>query len=195
MPTPNSLPLTELLALARDGDAVAASEVLNLAYVELRKNAKRLVARERIGHTLQPTALVHEAWIKLQGTGGQLKVPDGNRRVFFAIAANAMRQVLVDHARRRDAARRGSGRAKVSIDDRDATDSPLPLADKIDVDEALKELHSRNPRWAKVFVMRCFGGYKNREVASKLGISVETVKNDWRRAKVWLEKKLASYAP
>jgi len=126
---------------------------------------------------------------------GQLNVPDGNRRVFYEVAANAMRQVLVDHARRRDAAKRGSGRAKVNIDDRDVSDSHLPVADKIDVAEALLELHSHNPRWASVFVKKCLGEYKNKEVASELGISVETVKNDWRRAKVWLEKKLASHAP
>ena len=194
MSTPSSLPLTELLALARDGDAAVASEVMKLAYTELRKRAKRLFARERIGHTLQPTALVHEAWLKLVGSEGQLKVPEGNRVDFYKIAANAMIQVLVDHARRRDAAKRGRGRAKVSIHNRDVAGLQR-LAVEFDVNEALKDLHTRNRQWANVFVMRLYGGYKNREVASELGISVETVKNDWRRAKIWLIEKLASYAP
>ena len=112
MPTPNSLPLTNLLALARQGGADAASEVLNLAYTELRKKAERLFAGERPGDTLQPTALVHEAWFKLVDKEGRLNVPEGNRRVFYEVAANAMRQVLIDHAKRRDAAKRGSGRSQ-----------------------------------------------------------------------------------
>lgn len=194
MSMPVSLPLTNLLALARQGDADAASEVLDLAFTELRKKAERLFAGERLGHTLQPTALVHEAWLKLVDKEGHLNVPEGNRRVFFEIAANAMRQVLVDHARRRDAAKRGSGRAKASIDDCDVADAHLPVADKIDVAEALQELYSRNSRWANVFVKKCLGEYTNKEVASELGVSVEIVKNDWRSAKIWLEKKLASYA-
>jgi RNA polymerase sigma factor (TIGR02999 family) len=182
--------LTSLLARARDGDHAAASEVFTRLHGELRKIANRLFAGERQGNTLQPTAIVNEAWLKLMGRDGQLDVPDLNSRTqFCAVAARAMRQILVDHARGRAAAKRGGGQVKMSVDECDPVASP-EQPEFVAIHEALERLEAIRPRAARVVELRYFGGSTIPETAVALGISPETVKNDWRFAKAWLKREL-----
>lgn len=155
-------------------------------YDELKALAHRQIARERPDHTLQTTALLHEAYVRLAGGGG---AADRGREYFFAAAARAMRQVLVDHARRRDAARRGGGGRVVTLSDVPSGVDAF-AAEVLDLDRALEELAERNPRHAQVVECRFFGGLGVDETAAALGVSPRTVKHDWALARAWLFERL-----
>jgi RNA polymerase sigma-70 factor, ECF subfamily len=179
--------LTLILARARAGDEDARGEVLAQVYDELRRVASRLMQRERTDHTLSPTAVVHEAVIRLLGGAVFDNAPD--RSYLFASAARAMREVLIDHARRRAADRRGGGRQRVSLD------AVLDYfegqgLDIVAVHEALDRLAERDERQAQVMTLRYFGGMTVHEVAAALGVSVVTVERDWRLARAWLVGQL-----
>jgi RNA polymerase sigma factor (TIGR02999 family) len=156
-------------------------------YAELRVVADRLLRREAPGHTLQPTALVHEAWFKLAGSAAPVVV---DRAHYLALAARAMRQVLVDHARRRRATKRAVIPADVLIAD-DRLGLALPLDDLIAVDEALTRLAAKDERLARVVELRFFAGLGEAEVAAALGVTTRTVQRDWLKARAWLHLQLA----
>ncbi len=179
--------LTLILGRARDGDDGARSELLTLVYDELRGMASRLMRRERADHTLSPTAVVHEAVIRLLGEAVLEKAAD--RSYLFAAAARAMREVLIDHARRRAADRHGGGRQRVPLDAVVDYFQGQGL-DLIAVHEALDRLAERDERQAQVMTLRYFGGMTVPEVAAALGVSVVTVERDWRLARAWLVGQL-----
>ena len=148
------------------------------------------MAGERVGHTLQATAVVNEAWMKMMGDDGRLNVPDiAQRGAFFAIAAGAMREILVDYARAHKTAKRGGGQIKVSIEEQDRAANPQ-AADVIAVNDALKQFKAVRPRAARVAELLFFAGCTIEETAAAIGVSPETVKNDWRFAKAWLKREL-----
>lgn len=180
--------VSRLLALWSSGRPEALEELFPLVYDELRSLARSFLRRERSGHTLQPTALVHEAYFRLTGHG-EASVRD--RAHFFAVAAQAMRRILVDHARRQRAAKRIAPQDRVPLDD------ALPLSvgpdvDLLDLHEALTDLAEINSRQEKVVEVRYFGGLTNDEAAEVLGISVATVERDWHAARLWLRRRLQS---
>jgi len=160
---------------------------MELVYDDLRAHAAQLLARERSEHTLQPTALVHEAYLRLIG---QERADIRSRTHFFAVAAAGMRRVLVDHARARNAQKRGGGRALERLGDELAIPWEDPSA-LLDLDRALTRLADIHPRAAQVVELRFFGGLKLEEVGLELGLSRETVKIDWRFARAWLTNALA----
>lgn len=180
--------VTLLLERARAGSADALGELLPAVYDELRSMAARQLGRERREHTLQATALVHEAWLKLVDQRAQ---DWQNRAHFLAIAATAMRRVLVHHAEAVKAAKRGGGRGRVTLTDRPGEVSEDPL-DVLALDEALEALAQEDPRKAKVVELRFFAGLENREVALALGVTERTVERDWRMARAWLRRALAA---
>jgi len=179
--------LTLVLGRARDGDERARGEVVALVYDELRRVASGLMRRERAGHTLSPTAVVHEAVIRLLGEAVFEKAAD--RSFLFASAARAMREVLIDHARGRAADRRGGGRRRVPLDSVVDYFEEQGL-DVVAVHEALDRLAELDGRQAQVMTLRYFGGMTVLEVAQALGVSVVTVERDWRRARAWLAGQL-----
>jgi RNA polymerase sigma factor (TIGR02999 family) len=179
--------VTVILERARDGDARARDELIALIYDELRRVASRLMWRERPDHTLAPTAVVHEAVIRLLGEGVFDRAAD--RSFLFAAAARAMREVLIDHARRRAAGPRGGGRRRVALD---AVVDYLEGQglDVVAVHEALDRLAELDGRQAQVMTLRYFGGMTVAEVAAALSVSVTTVEQDWRLARAWLAGQL-----
>jgi RNA polymerase sigma factor (TIGR02999 family) len=178
--------LTQLLLAWGDGDREALDKLAPRVYRELKKLAGGYLRRERPGHTLQPTALAHEAFIKLID---QRNVHWRNRAHFFGIAAQAMRRILVDHARARLAGKRGSGDVVVSLDE--AIDVSDPRADQLlALDEALKRLAQLDPNRGRVIELRYFGGLTLEETAEVLGVSRTTVIREWRMAKAWLYGEL-----
>ena len=182
--------LTMILGRARTGDERARGELIALIYDELRRVASRLMRRERPDHTLPPTAVVHEAVIRLLGDGVFDRAAD--RSFLFAAAARAMREVLIDHARRRAAARRGGSRRHVALDEVVDYFEGQGL-DVVAVHEALDRLAERDGRQAQVMTLRYFGGMTVAEVAAALGISVATVEHDWRLARAWLAGQLGGW--
>jgi RNA polymerase sigma factor (TIGR02999 family) len=179
--------LTQILGRAREGDAPARRELITLIYNELRNVASRLMRSERPDHTLPPTAVVHEAVIRLLGDAVFDKAVD--RSYLFASAARAMREVLVDHARRRGAERRGGGWRRTPLDQVvDYFDEQG--VDVLAVHEALDRLAAWNERQGQVMTLRYFGGLSVPEVAAALGVSVVTVERDWRLARAWLSDQL-----
>lgn len=158
-----------------------------LVYEELRRQASRFLRKERAGHTLQTTALIHEAYIKLVG---QEQVDWQNRSHFFAIASQAMRRILVDHARSRHRDKRGGAVEALPLDEAIAVGAPQPNVDLIALDEALRRLEKLDPRQAKVVELRYFSGLTNEETAKALGLSSASVRNDWTMAKAWLREQL-----
>jgi len=190
MGTGSGQDLTLILGRARAGDERARGELIALVYEQLRQVAARLMHRERTDHTLSPTAVVHEAVIRLLGDAVFDKSPD--RAYLFASAARAMREVLIDHARRRAADRRGGGWSRV----------PLDLVvdyfegqglDIVAVHEALDRLAALNERQAQVMTLRYFGGLSVPEVAASLEVSVVTVERDWRLARAWIRDQLQGW--
>ena len=186
--TPNnpSSDVTELLVAAEAGSAHALDQVLPLVYDELKRLAASYLRSERAGHTLQTTGLVHEAYVKLVG---QRQTSWQNRSHFFGIAAQAMRQILVDHARRRRAQKRDGGKA-VTLDE-NAAGVTADLDDILGVDEALERLAALDERQMRIVELRYFAGLSIEETAETLGISPATVKRDWLSAKAWLQRELA----
>jgi RNA polymerase sigma-70 factor, ECF subfamily len=177
---------TALLATADSGDGGALDRLVPLIYDELREIAHRQLARERRDLTLQTTALVHEAYLKLaDGT----KVTQRGRAYFFAAAARAMRQVLVDRARQRKAAKRGGGAEIVMLADGDASVDAY-AAELLDLDDALERLRERSPPQVSVVEYRFFAGMSVEETAEVLGVSTRTVESDWAMARAWLYQAL-----
>jgi RNA polymerase sigma factor (TIGR02999 family) len=156
-----------------------------MVYDELRRLAARHLGRERTGHTLEPTALVHEAYARL--VGGEPRFED--RAHFFAVAARTMRRVLVDHARRRKRAKRGGGRARVTLDEGSISVDPW-TQDLLALDEALEVLGTLDERKARVIELHFFGGLTYAETGAALGVSPATVERDLRLAKAWLQERL-----
>lgn len=184
--SPDRGAVTALLERARRGDAAADAALFPLVYADLRRAAERLLASERRGHTFQPTDLVHEGYLKLAGGDG---ANAENRRHFVAIAARAMRQVLIDHARRRNAAKRGAGYVEVRITNADVG-VDVDIEELLALDDALERLGARNPRLPRVVEMRFFAGLNEEEIADVLGVTVRTVQRDWATARAWLYKEL-----
>jgi RNA polymerase sigma factor (TIGR02999 family) len=177
--------VSRLLDDARHGDAAALDRLLPLVYAELREIAGAHMRRERPDHTLQPTALVHEAFLRMAGSAA-LSAQD--RTHFLRTASQAMRRVLVDHARARNAQKRG-GALHVTLDEAIAGQRE-PAVDMLALDDALTRLGAAEPRWAQVVELRYFAGLEIPEVAAALGISPATVKRDWQFARAWLSKEL-----
>ncbi len=180
--------VTHLLAKWRDGDARAFDELVPLVYAQLRQLADHYLQMERDGHTLQPTALVHEAYLRL---AGQNEAGFNNRVHFYGAAATVMRRILVDHARRRLAAKRGSGQTLAELDEGLAAGLD-PQVDFIALDEALTRLASHSPGPARVVELRYFGGLTVDETATSLGVAPITVKRHWAFARVWLHRELTA---
>lgn len=178
--------VTQLLGAISDGDSRAASDLLPLIYDELRKLAQSYMSKETPGRTLQPTALVHEAYMRLIG---QEDVRWNSRGHFFGAAAQAMRRILIDQARARGRVKRGGGAGRVELDDRIATDDP-PSTDLIALDEVLDELEKYDRRKWQVVMLQYFAGLNFEETAAALGISASTVRNDWTFAKAWLLRRM-----
>ena len=177
---------TELLLEWSNGDEQARDRLLALVYDELRRLAGRFLRHERADHTLQATALVHEAYLRLVD---QQRVQWRNSVHFTALAAQMMRRILIDHARSHRYAKRGGGARKVPLEDAPQGALQAP-PDVLEVDEALTELARMEPELARIVEMRFFGGLKNDEVAEVLGVSVPTVVRRWRLARAWLYRYL-----
>jgi len=180
--------LTGLLIEWRQGDKTALDRITPLVYDELRRIAHRYVQREREGHTLQTTALVNEAYLRL---AGQQRIDWQNRSHFFAVTAQVMRHILIDHARRRHFTKHGGGARQVSLEDA-ALMSQERAAELIALDEALDELAKLDQRKSRVVELRYFGGLSLEETAEVLEVSLMTVRRDWRVAKAWLYKRVMS---
>ena len=183
--------VTQLLARAAEGDSGAVTSLFDLLYRELRGLAVSAMRSERGDHTLQPTALVHEAFLRLADDTGSIE----NRRHFFGIAATAMRRILVEHARARHAVKRGGHAPRVSIDD---VAVPAPTAlDPVDLealDAALTQLAALDARQARVVELRYFAGLTVEETADVLDASPRTVKRDWQMARAWLRREMSRTA-
>jgi RNA polymerase sigma-70 factor, ECF subfamily len=180
--------VTRLLIGLRTGDASAQEKLVPLVYKELRKLAARYMRHERPGHTLQPTALVHEAYIRLTGIHS---IDWQNRAHFFAVAAQLMRRILIDGARAQQAHKRGGDYVSVTLDEALAA-SPADSERLIALDEALTRLAELDLRQARIVELRFFAGLTEEETAHVLDISPRTVKRDWRLAKAWLYGQLTS---
>ena len=178
--------VTRLLLDVSSGRREATDELLPLVYAELRDLAARLLRSERSDHTLQPTALVHEAYLRLvdQRVGTW-----ENRAHFLGIAAGAMRRILVDHARRRGTAKRRG--ARVTLDDAVAP-ATGPSVDLVEIDAALARLADLDPRQARVVELRFFGGLTVEETAAVVGVGTATIKRDWTVARAWLHRELSA---
>ena len=186
LPSANSA--IELLRTAESGDAASLDELLPLIYERLRAIAHRQLAGEQRHHTLQTTDLVHETYLRLVEDD---RVSRRGKAYFYGAAARAMRQVLVDAARRRNTVKRGGGIAIVTLEDE--ADALTAYADElVKLNEALEELEKHNPRHARVVECRYFGGLGVDETAEVLGVSARTVKSDWALAKAWLFDELRS---
>ena len=182
--------ITQLLAEWSDGNQSALDELYPLVYEELHRLARRYMSRERKGHTLQTTALINEAYVRLVD---QRNVHWANRSHFFAISAQIMRRILIDHARRHAYAKRGGGAQQVSLEEAAvvARDQSVEL---MRLDEALKSLAEMDPRRSQVVELRYFGGLNNEEIAGVLKVSENTVTRDWNMARAWLYQQLSGSA-
>jgi RNA polymerase sigma factor (TIGR02999 family) len=192
MPVDDALPstVTRLLDGMRRGDPGAADQLLPLVYDELRRIAEVQMRGERPDHTLQPTALVHEAYLRLLGG---TPISFESRVHFLRTASQVMRRVLVDHARGRNRVKRGEGSVNLTLDEAIAG-TGSDLIGLLVVDDVLTQLAEAEPRWAQVAELRVFGGLEVPEVAAALGISPATVKRDWQFAKAWLADALRDSA-
>lgn len=175
--------ITLMLNAVERGDAGASEDLLPFVYQELRRLAAARMAQEAAGHTLSPTALVHEAWLRLVGEGAQTSWQ--SRGHFFAATATAMRRILVENARRKRRLKRGGGQAHVNLEDVDVAE-PSPSDDILQIHEALLKLEQANPQQAKIVELKFFGGLTNEEVARSLGIAERTVYREWVCAKARL---------
>jgi RNA polymerase sigma factor (TIGR02999 family) len=187
MTTPSEKEVTQLLVAWSNGDRAALEQLTPLIYSELHQMAHRQLGRERRGHTLQTTALVHEAYLRLID---QKEVRWQNRAHFFAIAARMMRRILVDYARARHVAKRGGGAQQVSLEEALEV-SDERAADVIALDEALLALAELDSRKSRIIELRFFGGLSIEETAEVLGVSPGTVMRDWTFAKAWLQREIS----
>jgi RNA polymerase sigma factor (TIGR02999 family) len=181
--------ITRLLVAWSHGEEAALDALTPMIYAELRRLAQRYMRQERPGHTLQSTAIVHEAFIRLVDQN----VEWNSRTHFFSIAAKMMRRILVDHARARGTSKRGAGAAHVPIDERTLT-APEREVDLVALDEALEHLAKVDPQRSRIVELRYFGGLSNAESADVLGISPATVQRQWTGARAWLYRELTHRA-
>jgi RNA polymerase sigma factor (TIGR02999 family) len=179
--------VTELLRCFRKGNSEAGAKLIPLVYEELRRMARRYMRQERSDHILQTTALIHEAYLRLVE---QKETNWQNRAHFFAVAAQLMRRILVDHARASEAAKRGGDAERVSLDEECITWSPEKSRELIALDESLKRLAQLSPRQSQIVEMRFFGGLTVEEAAEVLQITPRTVKRDWSVARAWLHREV-----
>lgn len=180
--------VTRLLRDWGKGDQNAANELFPIIYEELRRLARRYMSAERTDHTLQTTALIHEAYLRL---AQQTRAEWQSRTHFYAIAAHVMRRILVDHARSRAYQKRGGAVANIPLDvEENALVAPIRGDELVALDSALERLAGFDPRKAKVVELRYFGGLEAQEIADVLGISAITVTRDWKMAKAWLRQEL-----
>ena len=188
MPTISPQEITQLLANWGKGDRSALEKLLPLVHSELRKIARRQMSQERPGHTLQATALINEAYLKLLGQEG---FEWHNRAHFFAVCAQIMRHILIDHARAHTRDKRGGGAIRVSLNDADAA---VMIGEKaehlIALEDALRFLESVDPQKGRIVEMRYFGGLSIEETAEVLNISPRTVRREWQRSKAWLYRMI-----
>ncbi len=180
---------TQILEAINRGDSRAARDLLPLVYDELRAIAARRMREERVGHTLQPTALVHEAFLRLVD---QSRFDWKGRAHFLGVAANTIRLILVDHARRANADKRGGQRSRTPLHDDLAADDPRSDVDLLALEDALEKLASLHPRQARVVELRYFGGLSLEETALVLECAQSTVAADWALAKAWLARELGN---
>jgi RNA polymerase sigma factor (TIGR02999 family) len=186
---PPSPGVTGMLNRAASGDDEAMASVFGVLYSELRRLANAAMRHERSDHTLQPTALVHETYLRLSDYQGAWH----NRNHFFALAATGMRRILVEHARSRNAIKRGSGQRRVSIQDVDVPSSANDDGiDLVALDSALEKLAQLDTRQARIVELRFFGGLTVEETASIVGISERTVKREWQMSRAWLRREMAN---
>ena len=186
--TSTSRSITDLLIVGREGDKAALDELFPLVYSELRRLAQSYLGRERPDHTLQPTALVHEAYMRLVD---QHKVDWRDRAQFFGLAAQMMRRILVNHAEAHNAAKRGGGLARVTLEESVSWEGEREM-DLVSLDEALTGLGRLDARQARVVELRFFAGLSIDETAQVLEISPATVKREWTMAKAWLRRELVN---
>jgi len=184
--------VTRLLVEWSKGDKLALEELFPLVYGELQKIAHRYLRGEHRAITFQTTALVHEAYLKLID---QNRVQWQNRAHFYGVAAQAMRRILLDNARKRLANKRGQGARHISLDDKEIEISDQRAAELVDLDEALERLAAVDPEKGRLVELRYFGGLSIEEAAEVLGVSVATVNRGWRTAKAWLYKELSAAPP
>jgi RNA polymerase sigma factor (TIGR02999 family) len=174
--------ITQVLQAVGRGEAGASEKLLPLVYDELRRHAAVRMAQEAPGQTLQPTALVHEAWLRLVGNGDRTWQ---NRAHFFGAAAEAMRRILIENARRKSRLKRGGDQVRLDIDRLELAET-TPDEKILLIDEAVEKLRAQDPEKAQVVVMKFFGGRTNQEVAGILGVTERTVERQWAYAKAWL---------
>jgi RNA polymerase sigma factor (TIGR02999 family) len=179
--------ITQVLNAIEQGDPHAASQLLPLVYDELRKLAAAHMADEKPGHTLQPTALVHEAYVRLVGGAADQRW-DG-RGHFFAAAAEAMRRILIDRARHKNSRKAGGGRRRVDLNEIELTLAE-PDLELLALDDALRELERKDPRKAEVVKLKFFAGLTTVQAAAALGVSTSTAENDWAYARSWLRLRM-----
>lgn len=182
--------LTELLAAWSQGDRSAADRLIPIVYPELHRAASRAMRNEEVGHTLQPTALVNEVYLRLVD---QSRAGWQNRSQFFGVAAQMMRRILVDHARAKASEKRGGGTRAFTLDDvRDTPNSSIDDIRILELHEALEKLEALDPNQARIVELRYFGGLNIDETADALGISPATVKREWAIARAWLRRELTA---
>jgi RNA polymerase sigma-70 factor, ECF subfamily len=182
--------ITQLLLKWSEGSSAALEDLIPLIYPELRRLARKYMQRENPAHTLQTSALINEAYVRLVNQQG---VEWQNRSHFFAVAAQAMRHILIDHARKHQVARRGGGLLRVSLDET-AVASQERASEFLALDEALTQLALVDPRKSQIVEMRFFGGLTVDEVAQVMKLSPITIKREWRAAKVWLHFEITRHA-
>jgi RNA polymerase sigma factor (TIGR02999 family) len=184
--------VTRILSAIEEGDPAAANELLPLVYDELRKLAAQKLAQEKPGQTLQATALVHEAYVRLIGSGDDAASEPlhwHNRRHFFAAAAESMRRILIDNARRKQSPKHGGDRQRADVD-ADALIAPEPNLDLLDLDAALVRLAAHDPVKAKLVELRYFGGLTGDQAAAVLGMSASGADRHWVYTRAWLRREL-----
>ncbi len=186
MEQPQTSEITQILHDWNNGDKEAEERLLPFVYAQLKRQAQILMAKERVDHTLQPTALVHEAFMRLSEESG---IEWENRSHFYGIASHLMRQILIQHARKHTAEKRGNNKIHFSVHD-----IQIPIEERADsiivLDEALEKLAEIDERQAKVVEMRFFGGFSNEEIAESLDVTERTVIRIWQAAKFWLYREL-----
>jgi RNA polymerase sigma factor (TIGR02999 family) len=190
MSSPSQTNVTQVLSAIDQGDAAAVERLMPMVYDDMRALAADFLRRERPGHTLQPTALVNEAFLKLVD---QNRVEWKGRSHFFAVGAEIMRRILVDHARTKKRAKRGGGRERIQLNE-DCFVSPHPEIDLLEINEALDKLAELDARQARIVELRFFGGLTVQEVAEVLGVSKRTVEAEWTMVRAWLRRELADEA-